>query len=345
MSFTPEDEHGPIDEAPAAVGTSMDTRPYTELVRDWWESFRPRSRSRGNIAGALVLLENLRTNLSFNLDDHKAAASDQLRNATPANVRNILARFNESRVLSREAGRTNRGLMTNLAPLLVALSGSDLGHLSQDQRGIVFDAMQSFLVERAREEIFNADWISFDYNPGTSSRDIVGNILRVAGERQKAGDVAEYLVGAKLALRFPDYTIRNSSASAADDQTDEQGDFQINDCVFHVTVAPNIGHYEKCKENVANGYRVFLLVPDDRLSGTRQNVEQELTESVSVESIQSFVSQNIEELSAFAARKVAQNIKLLLETYNSRVSQVETDLSLRIRIPSALERQTIRPSQ
>ncbi len=315
----------------------MDTRPFEEIIRNWWESFPSRSRSRGNIAGGLVLLENLRDNFSFNLDDHKAARSDQLRNATPTNVRNILSRFGESRVLSREAGRTNRGLMTNLAPLLIALSDGNLEQLREEQRHIAFDAMQSFLVERARD-IFNADLISFDYNPGTSSRDIVGTILRVAGERQKAGDVAEYLVGAKLALRFPDHEIRNSAASAADEQTDEQGDFQINDCVFHVTISPNLGHYDKCKQNLANGLRVFLLVPDDRLSGARQNAEQEVGEGISVESIQSFVAQNIEELSEFASAKVAQNIRLLLEKYNERVSQVETDLSLRIKIPNALER-------
>lgn len=305
------------------------------IVRDWWESFPPRLRSRGNIAGGLVLLENLRANLGFSIDDHKAARSDQLRNATPTNVGNILARFNETRVLSREAGRTNRGLMTNLAPLLSALSASDLARLVPDDRTTAIDAMQSFLVERARD-IFNADWISFEYSPGISSREIIGKILQAARERQKAGDVAEYLVGAKLALRFPAYDIRNSAASAADEQTEEQGDFQINDCVFHVTVSPNLGHYEKCKINLANGLRVFLLVPDDRLSGARQNAEQEMGDGISVESIQSFVSQNIEELSEFAGDKVAQNLKMLLEKYNERVSQVETDLSLRIRIPTAL---------
>jgi len=55
-------------------------------------------------------------------------------------------------------------------------------------------------------------------------------------------------------------------------------------------------------------------------------------------SIESFVSQNIEELSDFAGDKVSQNIKLLLEKYNERVAEVETDLSLQIRIPAALER-------
>jgi hypothetical protein len=59
---------------------------------------------------------------------------------------------------------------------------------------------------------------------------------------------------------------------------------------------------------------------------------------VSVESIESFVSQNIEELSDFAGGEVSQNLRVLLQKYNTRVAEVETDLSLQIRIPSVLER-------
>ena len=197
--------------------------------------------------------------------------------------------------------------------------------------------MQSFLADKARDSL-NAEKISFDYRLGMTSREIVGKILASAGERFKTGEVAEYLVGAKLSLRFPTYDIRNSAASAADRQTEEQGDFQINDCVFHVTVAPNSGHYDKCLRNLADGLRVFLLVPDGMLVGARQNAQQDTNSRVSVESIESFVSQNIEELSAFAGEKVAHNIRRLLDRYNQRVAEVETDLSLQIRIPVALEK-------
>lgn len=280
-------------------------------------------------------MEHLRSDLDFDIEAHKASGSDQLRNATRTNVQGILARFGETRVLLQEGGRTNRGLMRNLTPLLSLLATSDIGFLSEEERNDAIDEMQSFLVERAAD-IFNADKISFSFNLTTSSREIVGKILDSAREKQKAGDVAEYLVGAKLALRFPGHDIRNSVASAADVQTQEQGDFQISDCVFHVSVAPNSGHYEKCKSNIANGLRVFVLVPDARLLGTRQFVEQELGDRVSVESIESFVSQNIEELSEFASDKVAVNLKLLLDKYNERVAEVETDLSLQITIPAAL---------
>ena len=315
---------------------SLDPEQYTGIIQEWWDSFPSRSQTRGNIAGGLVILENLRSEFTLDLERHKAAGSDQLRNATGANVRNILTRFGENRLLLREGGRTNRGLMHNLARLLAGLAGTDLAQLSAEERIVAIDAMQSFLVERARD-IFNADWISFDYSSGASSREIVGKILSAAGDRGKGGEVAEYLVGAKLALRFPTYAIRNSAASAADRQTEEQGDFQINDSVFHVTIAPNRGHYDKCKSNLANGLRVFLVVPDRVLAGTRQNVDLEIGNGVSVLSLESFVSQNIEELAEFSGGRVAQNLKALLEKYNERVAAVETDLSLRITIPASLE--------
>ena len=314
----------------------IDQSSFAEIIEKWWHSFAPRSRSRGNIAGGLVLLENLCDNFDLDIEAHKASGSDQLRNASRHNVQKILARFGEERILLQEGGRTNRGLMKNLRPLLQALSRAGMGNMPLKDRELEIQNMQSFLVSKARD-IFNAEKISFNYKPGMTSHEIVGVILDSARRRRKTGEVAEYLVGAKLALRFPNYGIRNSAASVADHQTEQQGDFQINDCIFHVSVAPNRGHFDKCMRNLADGFRVFLLVPDDALAGSRYSALQDTDGQVSVESIESFVSQNIEELSEFSGEKVVCNIKRLLDQYNERVAEVETDLSLQIRIPIALE--------
>lgn len=315
-----------------AVGESSE---FTVIVQNWWESFPQRSRSRGNIAGGLVLLENLRHNLDFEIQAHKAPGSDQLKNATRANVQKILARFGEERVLLQEGGRTNRGLMKNLTSLLEALSSSSIGDISPQNIDAELINMQRFLVEKARER-FNAEKLSFEYRKDMTSRELIGLILESARKRRKSGEVAEYLVGAKLALRFSRYEIRNSAASAADVQTEENGDFQINDCVFHVTMSPNTGHYDKCQRNLADGLRVFLLVPDSILAGARQNMQLATAGRASVEAIESFVSQNIEELSDFEGQKVPYNMRRLLETYNERIAKVETDLSLQVMIPHAM---------
>ena len=314
-----------------------DKTPCQAIIENWWQ--RLGTQTRGHIAGGLVLVENLREmgdELDFDVDSHKAVNSDQLRNATRSNVQSVLARFGENRLLLKEGGRTSRGLVNRLTPLLEHLSQAGLESLSQEDREAEFDRMQSFLADRARDE-FEAEKLSFDYRRNMASHDIIRAILDAADERGKAGEVSEYLVGAKLAVRFPDYDIRNSAASAADVQSAEQGDFQVNDSVFHVTVAPNNGHYEKCQRNISEGFRVFILVRDDMVGSTRNIANQLTSGQASVESIESFVSQNIEELSEFASSRVPQGLKGLFEKYNDRVSEVETDMSLQINIPAGLE--------
>ena len=315
----------------------MKTLPSEKSQNTGGNQSKKRARNKGTVAGGLVLIENLRKELDFDIDSQKATDSDHLRNAGATNVQEILSRYGEMRVLSKEGGRTNRGLMKNLEPLLEMLSETGIEELSLKERDKALESMQEFLAERAKD-ILNSGKISFEYTAGMTSRDVVGNILESARRRQKAGEVAEYLVGAKLALRFPEHEIRNSASSAADLQSEEHGDFQLSDCVFHVSVAPNRGHYDKCLENLANGLRVFFLVPDKRLEGTRQIADSELNGRVSVESIESFVAQNIEELSDFSSLEVAKNMRRLLKKYNERLAKVETDLSLQIKIPVAMEK-------
>ncbi len=308
---------------------------FAAIIAKWWESRRP--KSRGNIAGGLVLLENLRDNCILDIVAHKTAGSDQLKNATVANVQRILARHEEKRTLLKEGGRTNRGLMKNLADLLQSLSDGGINQLPAQKRKTAIDGMQSFLAQKAQESL-NAPAILFPYRAGMMPCDIVSAILEAAREKKKAGEVAEYLVGAKLALRFPDYEIRNSAASAADDQTAAFGDFQINDSVFHITIAPNEGHYRKCGHNLAGGLRVFLLVPDKHIEIVRETAGQKIIGRIAVRGIESFVSQNIEELAEFSGKRIVRGIAALLEKYNERVARVETDLSLMIKIPPALRK-------
>lgn len=146
------------------------------------------------------------------------------------------------------------------------------------------------------------------------------------------------MVGSKLELRFPDIEIRNESYSTADDQLGRPGDFQIGDTVFHITVAPMHALYEKCRSNIDEGFRVYLLVPDRCLIGARQNVEATMQGQVAVESIESFVGHNVEELSVFSKSKLIDGFGRLLQAYNRRVSEVEADKSMLIEIPRNLLR-------
>lgn len=148
--------------------------------------------------------------------------------------------------------------------------------------------------------------------------------------------MAQHLVGAKLQLRFPNVQIENRSFTSADDQLGRQGDFFVGETALHVTVAPTAGHYERCERNIREGFRVYLLVPENRRAGAMDWVQSASPGRVTVESIESFVAQNLDEISGFSPSK-ATHLRNLIEMYNMRVRAVETDASLQIDLPGALK--------
>ena len=84
------------------------------------------------------------------------------------------------------------------------------------------------------------------------------------------------------------------------------------------------------------GLRVYLLIPDDMLEGARQWTKQLCQDLIAVESLESFISQNIEELSLFSHRRLKSEIVRLIDLYNKRIDEVETDKSLMIELPENL---------
>ena len=130
--------------------------------------------------------------------------------------------------------------------------------------------------------------------------------------------------------------IANDRYSAPDVQTGRQGDFQVQDTAFHVTVSPTQAVYQKSIQNIEAGLRVYLLVPDSFFVGARQNAQMAAADRIAVESIESFVANNIEEQSQFAKNDLVSGFRRLLETYNERVNAIELDKSLLIEIPRSL---------
>jgi hypothetical protein len=132
--------------------------------------------------------------------------------------------------------------------------------------------------------------------------------------------------------------VSNESASTADKPTNRSGDFTIGNTVFHITVSPMDGVYQKCIENLREGLKVYLIVPDGKLAAARQLAEQYCNGQIAVESLESFVSQNIEEMSVFASDNLKLSITKLVNIYNKRVNAVEVDKSLMIELPSNLNK-------
>jgi len=320
-----------------------DAQKALNALRNWHKNLRVLRDGfppRGTIAAALVVLERLKEDFDLRLESHRAkGGQSQIAGLGRAAVARILARFGERRVFLREGGRTNRGAPGDIDRMLRGIEQAGLGSVTEAQRVVIIERLQEFLVEKVRES-HSRHRLKVQYDPAKTTQQFVQDLLKLASESGKAGAVAQHLVGAKLQLRFPGLTVENRPFSAADEQLGRPGDYIVGSTAFHVTVAPMPGVYERCQENLNGGLRVYLLVPEQKVMGARQNAETVAPGRIAVESIESFVSQNIEELSAFSGEQLVTQFRQLLETYNRRVDEAQDDKSLMVDIPPNLLRES-----
>lgn len=317
------------------------TTQATERLSQWWDALPTYAKNNGlpalgTLASALVVLDRLQDNYVLDIQAHIAQGGAQIIGLGRRRTSIILARFGETRRFLEEGGRTNRGTRKNMESLLATLDALQLGQLPTPERNAVLTEMQRWLVEEKVGEYFARERVKFDFSPEQTAWQTVHDILAAAKLVGKEGQVAQYLVGAKLALRFPDVVVRNDLYSTSDLQSGLPGDFVLGTTVFHVTVSPMTAHYDKCKTNLQAGYDVFLLVPDRLMVGARQNTEAILPGRISVQSLEAFISQNLEELSGFTRSQRLDGFRNLLTTYNARVNAIESDKSLLIEIPHNL---------
>lgn len=309
---------------------------------EWYRGIANRQSGfppKGTIGGALVVLERLRDAPDLDIQSHTAPGGSQVTGVNGSAVQRILLRYGEIRNFSREGGRTNLGLRDSIARMLGALADSGFGELDYRSRDSVIARMQAHLVEEIRR------WHSTQalvpvlapkYESGHPIWYFISDLLEMARERGVDGQVAEYLVGAKLQLRFPNCQIRNSSYSTADQQTGEFGDFDVGDTVFHVTVSPMPALYEKCVDNLNDGKSVYIVTLFSLVQATAMAADRHKPGRIAVTSVEGFVSQNLDEMSKFSMDQSKSQLKALLETYNKRVGEVETDKSLLIKLPANL---------
>lgn len=309
-----------------------------QAFQDWYYSRRKKQgfAPKGTMAGALVVIEHLKNEFDLSIKAHTAEGGSQIKGVSGAAVTKILADFGETRRFVSEGGRTNRGLRGDTEAMLKALQPLGLEKFKKAKRNKVLESCQRFLVDKVCE-FHNKQRIKIAFDPSMTTRDLVQQILEKSRECEQSGQVAQYLIGAKLALRFPDLEISNDTYSTADEQLSRAGDFLVNDTAFHVTMTPMDKVYDRCKQNAEQGLRAYLLVPDDHVQSARRRAKDEVPGRVAVESIESFVGQNVEEMATFSKDELNASIYKLLTTYNDRVDAVEIDKSVMIEIPPNLK--------
>jgi hypothetical protein len=156
----------------------------------------------------------------------------------------------------------------------------------------------------------------------------------VENAKQRSGGIVEqHLVGAKLERRFPQIQVSNHPAHAGDRQTAREGDFTISNIIYHVTANPSRNVIEKCAANIRVGKYPMLLVPEDQVTKAKaiaqdEGVDQEMT----VLSIEDFVALNIIEIAIGENKEFFVILQEIVEVYNRRLEEVETDLSFLIEV-------------
>lgn len=298
-------------------------KPIEDAFKQWFDTLEIDINTGlpdwGPICTGLIVLERLIKDYVLDIEKHKTANGAQIGRQGLPLAKKILNKFQVGmKLTSGEFGRTNRSSIPTAERLLLALQPLGLENLPQNERNRILTELQERLIPTlmAYQEHFQ---VEMNYDPSISTEKFVRQIL-TKGSPKTSGAIAQHLVGAKLEMRFPDMEIPNHSASTADAPTERSGDFVIGDTVFHVTMAPQDLVFLKCKRNLVDNCRVYLLVPEKRVSQASRNAKiHELEDDIVIKSIESFVGQNIDELGRFSTELLLQEIRKLIVAYNRRI--------------------------
>jgi DNA (cytosine-5)-methyltransferase 1 len=246
-------------------------------------------------------------------------------------------RFREERRFAIDGGLMTGAYTAaseHLAQKMSAITG--YAGAQAEERNAVADAIEQYLYENVVRPRLDAEGISIPINFATSPRNIVSDLLNAGAGRGLSGAVAQHLVGAKLALRFPALEIDNHSYDTKDQRRGSPGDFIVGHTVFHVTMSPGIAVVERCEHNLANHLQPVLLVPrEQRQRATELVGRSSHFDRISVTTIEEFIAEDVAETGQSGNSGVRQGIKRLIGKYNDRVEHADEKCSLRI-IPPQL---------
>lgn len=295
-----------------------------------WNSFIDEHLSKGalpvpaRLQTALALLESLRENSSLMLADHLASAGSAGLIGHETLGKRAHERWN-LQPLSRTHGRRSSHLPQWGQLLLDVLLADGFDPKNPAHTTALLDGAQKCIADRLRS-LSESDPILVHVR-NRSVPSIIGEVLRLAEVKGKSGDVAQYLVGAKLEARFgielplfpvnkADHTVRGSTES-------RRGDFEIGNSVIEVALGPpDDKHLEQIADAVESRETEFwLLTRSDRVPAWLNEVARREgldKQRVVVTSVEKFVGQNISEMGRFETAATHEQLLKLFDYYNER---------------------------
>lgn len=168
---------------------------------------------------------------------------------------------------------------------------------------------------------------------------MLGDILDQAQEKKRAKDVAEYLVGAKLELRFGEGVVEPKNVNTP--SLEQLADFRFGGAAFEVTTvtSPDRAHLNKIEEILTNtGLELWLLTRKRDREKWQNAIDAmfgEQTSRVVVTDIETFVGQNTAEIGRFVAEETRATLAALFARYTERWLPAAGAGGLRIVDPEA----------
>ena len=293
-----------------------------------------RFAGQGSLCVALVVTEHARKKgLPLDPDQliTEQGSGGQVVGLGKGAAQNILKKHGITRILAREGGRTSRGSINKMrayVSLLNALHEEGIADLS---------AIESYWIEQV-EVFFAGKPFKIKLDSSRSLRNVVGDVIRQAQERQRtsggayyAGAVMQHLVGAKLDCAIGSGHFQHNSFSTSDAQSRRAGDFFVGDVAIHVTTSPTEAVIERCRDNLNEGYRPILVTLQRNVSGAELLADnQGVSERLDIFEIEQFIALNLYELGKFGASGRKTAVSDLINRYNRIIDEIETDPSLRI---------------
>jgi hypothetical protein len=263
----------------------------------------------------LGLLERLRETPVLSAAEHCTASGAQLVGHDAA-VQSALDRFSlQSPVEAR--GRRANNLNAWANPFFKWLDEHGFRRLSSAGRQQFITDAQT-VIARQLEAINSDKPLVARYHLGAAVA-VLADILDQAQQKRRAKDVAEYLVGAKLELRYglgevsPKSVNTPSGASLAD--------FRYGNLAFEVTVLPRSddAHLSQLRRILENtNIEVWLLVRRTDRERWQQAITMafaDMAGRVVVTDIETFVGQNITEIGRCDIAEVRDTLRRLFDRY------------------------------
>lgn len=285
----------------------------------------------------LALLESLREQPSLDLADHISGAGQSLKSHEPLAAQALKRLALTS--LNKNSGRRSSNLHAWANPLLEIIASSGFSKATDQHRMELLDQAQQLIGAHLR--------LLIEEGPlriktqGKTAEAIIGELLKQADKKNKGGDVAQYLVGAKLSIRLqidiPVHGANKGDRKSHADKAARLGDFEIGNSIIEVAIGiPDEKHLQQIEQILDSTDReVWLLTREDRVASWKNEVSNLFGKRVSrivITSVESFVGQNITELAGFSANAKIERITELVDLYNHKWVDTVGSPSIRVYI-------------